>query len=113
MAYFFKQEEITFGPHPKFKGVGFALLIDHKRDPRLSVSMLAIEPGVEIPIHTHETQADSIYVLSGEGEAYCNGEWRKIGSGDYLLIPPGEEHGVRNTGEEPLKLFIVHSPPLF
>ncbi len=113
MAYFYRREEIAFGPHPKFQGVGFALLIDSQKDPRLSVSMLSIEPGVEIPIHTHETQADSIYVLSGEGEAYFNGEWQPLREGDYLLIPPGEEHGVRNTGSEPLKLFIVHSPPLF
>lgn len=113
MAYFYRKEEIRFGPHPKFQGVGLALLIDQNKDPRLSVSMLSIEPGVEIPIHTHETQADSIYVLSGRGEAYVNGAWQKIGPGDYLLVPPQEEHGVRNTGQEPLILFIVHSPPLF
>ncbi|OAQ21123.1 cupin domain-containing protein [Thermosulfurimonas dismutans] len=113
MAYFYKKEDIKFGPHPKFEGVGFALLINREKDPRLSVSMLEIKPGVEIPIHTHETQADSIYVLSGEGEAYLNGSWQKIGPGDYILIPPGEEHGVKNSGDEPLRLFIVHAPPLF
>ncbi|QJA05428.1 cupin domain-containing protein [Thermosulfurimonas marina] len=113
MAYFYRKEEIKFGPHPKFEGVGLALLIDHTKDPRLSVSLLEIAPGVEIPVHTHETQADSIYVLSGEGEAYVEGSWQKIRPGDYLLIPPGEEHGVRNTGREPLRLFIVHAPPLF
>lgn len=84
---------MKLGPHPKFEGVGFALLINREKDPRLSVSMLEIKPGVEIPIHTHETQADSIYVL--------------------ILIPPREEHGVKNSGDEPLRLFIVHAPPLF
>jgi len=113
MACFYRKEEIVFGPHPRFEGVGFALLVDRARDPRLSVSMLEIKPGVEIPVHTHDTQADSIYVLSGEGEAYLDGAWRRIGPGDYILVPPGEEHGVRNTGKEPLRLFIVHAPPLF
>ncbi|ADY73127.1 Cupin 2 conserved barrel domain protein [Desulfurobacterium thermolithotrophum DSM 11699] len=113
MAFFYKKKEIKFEPHPKFEGVGFALLIDGKKDPRLSVSMLAIEPGVEIPIHIHETQADSIYVLEGKGEVYINGEWQEIDAGDYVLIPPGEKHGVRSTGSIPLKLFIVHTPPLF
>ena len=113
MAYLYRKEEIRFGPHPKFEGVGFALLISGQKDPHLSVSMLEINPGVEIPIHTHETQADSIYVVSGEGEAYLNGSWQKIGPGDYILIPPGEEHGVKNSGKEPLRLFIVHAPPLF
>ena len=113
MTFFYKKEDIKFQPHPKFDGVKIAILIDKEKDPRLSVSMLSIEPGVEIPIHTHDTQADSIYVLEGKGEAFINGKWQEISSGDYIMVPPQEEHGVRNTGSAPLKLFIVHAPPLF
>ncbi|OCC14899.1 hypothetical protein DBT_1694 [Dissulfuribacter thermophilus] len=113
MAYFFKKDSMEFKPHPRFKGVGFLPLIDKAQDQGLSVSMLEIEPGIEIPIHIHETQADSIYVLSGEGQAFVNGEWQAISEGDYILVPSGEEHGVKNTGNQVLKLFIVHVPPLF
>ncbi len=113
MAFFYRQEEIKFSDHPKFKGVKWALLIDSQKSPQAGVSMLLIEPKIEIPIHTHETQIDSIYVLEGEGEAYVNGKWEKIKAGDYIFVPPKEEHGVKNTGEGPLKLFIVHSPSLF
>lgn len=113
MAYFFRKEEITFKPHPKFEGVKIALLVDSQKSPQASVSLLEIEPGVEIPIHTHETQIDSIYVLEGEGEAFVNGKWEGISAGDYIFVPAGEEHGVKNTGQGRLKLFIVHSPPLF
>ncbi len=113
MAYFYRKEEIQFSDHPKFKGVKWALLVDSKKHPQASVSMLHIEPGVEIPIHTHETQIDSIYVLEGEGEAFVNEKWQKIKAGDYIFVPEKEKHGVKNTGENPLRLFIVHSPPLF
>ncbi len=113
MAYFFTAEEIRFQDHPKFAGVKLALLIDAQKSPAMSVSILDISPEVEIPIHTHETQADSIYVLEGEGVAYVNGTWQSIGPGDYILVPPGEEHAVRNTGPGSLRLFIVHSPPLY
>ncbi len=113
MAYFFKQKEIKFAPHPRFSGVKWALLIDSQKSTQVSVSLLAIDPGVEIPIHVHDQQVDSIYVLEGKGQAYLNGNWEEIEKGDYILVPVGEEHGVKNTGKEPLKLFIVHSPPLF
>ncbi|NPA49102.1 MAG: cupin domain-containing protein [Thermodesulfobacteria bacterium] len=113
MAFFYRREEIKFSDHPKFEGVKWALLVDSKKSSQASVSMLHIEPGVEIPIHTHETQIDSIYVLEGEGEAYVNGRWEKIKAGDYIFVPAKEEHGVKNTGEKALRLFIVHSPPLF
>ena len=113
MAIFKREAEINFEDHPKFKGVKIALLVSSQDTDRVSISMLKISPGVEIPIHTHDPQIDSIYVLEGEGEAYVNGSWQKIAPGDYLFIPPQEEHGVRNSGEKALKLFIVHSPPLF
>ncbi len=113
MAFFYRREEITFSDHPRFKGVKWALLIDSKKSSQAGVSMLLIDPGIEIPIHTHDEQIDSIYVLEGEGEAYVNGNWEKIKAGDYIFVPPKEEHGVKNTGKEPLRLFIVHSPPLF
>ncbi|WP_456430933.1 cupin domain-containing protein [Thermosulfuriphilus sp.] len=113
MAYFYTSQEIHFEDHPKFAGVKIAILINHKKSPAVSVSLLEISPGVEIPIHTHDTQADSIYVLDGKGLAYVNGTWQEIGQGDYIFVPPKEEHAVRNEGEGVLRLFIVHSPPLF
>ncbi|NPB10021.1 MAG: cupin domain-containing protein [Thermodesulfobacteria bacterium] len=113
MAIFVRKEEIEFKDHPKFAGVKIAILVSSKDTDRASISMLRIEPGVEIPIHTHDPQVDSIYVLSGEGEAYVNGSWQKIKTGDYIFVPAREEHGVKNTGSGELELFIVHSPPLF
>ncbi len=113
MAYFYKEKEIEFRDHPKFEGVKLAVLVDSSKNREVSISLLEIAPGVEIPIHTHERQIDSIYVLSGQGEAYVNGAWLAIEGGDYIFVPVKEEHGIRNTGKDPLRLFVVHSPPLF
>ena len=113
MAFFFKGKEMAFEDHPKFPGVKWAVLINSKQSNRLGVSILRLAPGVKIPVHTHPEEYDSIYVVRGKGEAWVNGSWRSIGQGDYILVPPGEEHGVHNTGNEILELFIVHSPPLF
>lgn len=113
MAYFYPAEKITFTPHPKFEGVKIAVLVNSTQSPQASVSVLEISPAVTIPVHTHDPQIDSILVVEGEGEAYINGNWQKIKAGDYIFIPPREEHGVKNTSQRVLRLFVVHSPPLF
>ena len=109
---FLPQAERVFTDHPKFKGVKIAVLVRRTDSDRVSVSQLEIEPGVEVPIHTHDPQLDSIFVLSGEAEVFINGAWRRVGPEDYIFAPVGVEHGVRNIGQEPLRLFIHHSPPL-
>ena len=113
MAIFMPSSTVTLGKHPKFDGVMFAPVVQREDGQGISVSFLEISPGVEIPIHTHAEEADSIYVISGNGFAYVNGKWQEIRAGDYILVPKGEEHGVKNSGETPLSLFIVHCPPLF
>ncbi len=109
---FFKHPNIAFADHPRFAGVKLALLVSGKDCSAVSVSVLELSPGVEIPVHTHDPQLDSIYVVSGRGEAYVNGAWQAVEAGDYILAPQGVEHGARNTGTEALRLFVHHSPPL-
>ncbi|MDD3553761.1 MAG: cupin domain-containing protein [Deltaproteobacteria bacterium] len=113
MTIFYKNEQIAFGPHPRFEGVRIAKLVTKDQGQAIGVSMLEIGAGVEIPVHTHEQELDSILVMSGRGQAFIDGVWREINEGDYLLIPATIEHGVRNTSQQVLKLFIVHSPAIF
>jgi len=104
--------KITFTDHPRFANVKLAVLVSQTDTDAVSVSQLLIAPATEIPIHTHEPQTDSIFVMAGSGQAYVNGEWRPIAPGDYIFVPATVEHGIRNTGPTTLKLFIHHSPPL-
>lgn len=110
---FFQSKSRKYKDHPKFTGVQIAMLVADGKSDMVSVSELIIEPGVEVPVHTHDPQADSIYIVSGKAEVFLNGEWVSVESGDYLFVPPDVEHGIRNTGSESLRLFIHHSPPLF
>ena len=109
---FFAAADKQFTDHPKFPGVKIAVLVTGKDTATVSVSQLIIAPGIAVPIHTHDPQVDSILMVSGQGEGYVNGEWRNVGPGDYLFVPAEIEHGIRNTGKEPLVLFVHHSPPL-
>ena len=69
---------------------------------------------VEIPVpqagesprgpHHHSNFEECIYVLSGLGTTYADSGTYKLQAGDVLLVPAGEKHVTRNTGNEPLKL---------
>lgn len=108
----FSAQDKLYTEHPKFSGVKMAVFVTGKDTDTVSVCQLIIEPGITIPVHTHETQVDSIFIVTGKGEAYVNGKWRVVGPGDYLFFPAGVEHATRNTSGEALVLFVHHSPPL-
>lgn len=109
---FFPQREMIFTKHPSYDNVKVAMFITSDESATCRVCMIEIAPGSETPIHTHEKQADSVFVVQGQGETYVNGGWEPIVPGDYLFIPRQGEHGTRNTGSEPLRLFVHHGPPM-
>ncbi len=108
-----KSAKANFEAHPKFEGVDIAKLLTSEDNAGLSVSILKISPGSSASVHLHEKELDSIYILRGRGKAYVNGEWVEISEGDYILVPPGEKHGIENSSKEELVLLATHSPPLF
>jgi mannose-6-phosphate isomerase-like protein (cupin superfamily) len=54
--------------------------------------------------HQHSDHEECIYVLSGKGTTFADSGEFPLGPGDTLLIPPGEKHVTRNTGNAPLLL---------
>ncbi|MDI6741493.1 MAG: cupin domain-containing protein [Smithella sp.] len=62
-----------------------------------------IVPGGHTPKHAHSWEHE-MFVHSGAGEIYGNGQWNTIESGNVIFMPPDEEHQVRNTGKELLIL---------
>jgi len=111
-AKFFSAHDKKFSAHPKFSGVQMAVFITGQDTDTASVCQLIIAPGVEIPVHTHDPQIDSIFIVAGQGQAYVNGKWKEVAPGDYLFFPAQVEHATRNTGSEPLVLLVHHCPPL-
>lgn len=107
---FFPQRKMIFTNHPTYANVKIAMFITSKETNLASVCLLEIAPFTEVPIHRHEDRADSVFVVAGHGESYINGSWQPIEAGDYIFIPAQGEHGTRNTGAEPLRLFMHHGP---
>ena len=62
-----------------------------------------VEPGEYLPRHT-DSEEEILYIVAGEGEAEAGGEHVDVKAGDLAVIPAMVPHGVRNTGDETLKV---------
>src|SRR5262249_61041809 len=61
--------------------------------------------------HLHRGFEEVIYVLSGEGTTCAESGELPIKPGDIVLIPAGEKHMTRNTGDVPLGLLCFFPVP--
>jgi len=73
--------------------------------------VMEIPPGGEIGEETHDHVEQTLYFLSGSGEAMLDGVASPLAAGDVLIVTPGTRHNVRVVGDAPLKLFTVYAPP--
>ena len=65
------------------------------------------------PMHTHEREDDSFYVLEGEMTFLVEDERVVAGPGTFVLVPPGVRHTFANESDEPARLLNVHAPAGF
>lgn len=66
-----------------------------------------IKPGEQIhPPHQH-TAEEFLYILEGTGTWSLNGRESPAHAGDLLYAAPWDWHGLKNTGNELLKFFVV------
>ena len=73
-----------------------------------------LAPRVSEGNHTHEEDSgleELSYFIKGEGIMWADGEEITVGAGDVFLAPKGSDHGLRNTGNSPLKLMIIWGKP--
>jgi quercetin dioxygenase-like cupin family protein len=70
----------------------------------------AVAPGGAEPIHLHEREDETFYVLAGQIEFLIDGEWREAPVGSAIYVPRGTVHGFRNTGETEARLLTLNVP---
>ena len=84
----------------------FVILADPPGDGVPFVSVIEIfEPGGRTPPNTHRAAWEQFVVLQGQGMAVSGGVETPVRRGDVLVVPPGHEHTLANTG--PGKLYCL------
>ncbi|MFC6834925.1 cupin domain-containing protein [Halomarina ordinaria] len=76
----------------------------------MSVQYFRIEPGAEVPEHSHPHEQTG-YVTAGVLTFVVDGEEREVGVDDAYVIPGGEPHAARNDGDDAVEGVDVFSPP--
>jgi len=78
---------------------------------RSQLVIMSIPVGSEVGSETHTYTEQTLFFLSGSGEAILNGKVSPINPGDVVVVTPGTEHNFINTGTVPLKIYTVYAPP--
>ncbi|HVJ94201.1 MAG TPA: cupin domain-containing protein [Labilithrix sp.] len=73
--------------------------------------VMALPPGEHIGAETHRDVDQFFRVEEGSGEVMLGSDRRPIGPGSAIVVPAGTKHDVTSTGDKPLKLYTIYSPP--
>jgi len=98
---------------PGHSGTRNVRLVERDACGRFEMVLGEIAPGGVAEAHHHDVEYQAMYVLEGHAEIRLdNAAPCSCGPGSVVRIPPGTVHEVIATGDVPLKLLIVYSPPL-
>ena len=73
-----------------------------------------LPPGASEGDHIHgsdDALEEIYYFLEGQGKLVIEGEEVAVTRGDAVLVPPGVDHGLYNTGTAPLRLVLLWGEP--
>ena len=101
---FSKIEEVRV---PNFKGGEKELLKKAYADGRNCIMLDRLMPGASIGRHTHETNSEIMYIVSGAATFTVGDTVETVQAGQCHYCPKGGTHMLQNRGEEPLVFFAV------
>lgn len=71
--------------------------------PRLTnFSTVRIAPGQSVAPHSHRDMYEIFWVSEGAAEALIASRQLTLSTGDCLVVEPGEEHQIKNSGAQDL-----------
>lgn len=81
------------------------------------VTLMSINVGDDIGLEVHPTTDQFIRIEEGQGLVQMGDRKNKLdfqvmAYDDYaIMIPAGKWHNVTNTGNTPLKIYVIYAPP--
>jgi mannose-6-phosphate isomerase-like protein (cupin superfamily) len=77
----------------------------------LQMTLMTLQPGEDIGAEVHPNIDQFLRIEQGSGKALV-GETEYDVSDDWaIIIPAGMNHNVTNTGDVPMKLYSIYTPP--
>ena len=75
-----------------------------------SLAEATVPVGGRTVAHYHRVTEELYFFTAGQGLMTLGDEEREVAAGDCVVIPPGQVHGLVNTGGEPLVLLCCCAP---
>jgi mannose-6-phosphate isomerase-like protein (cupin superfamily) len=69
-----------------------------------------VPPGRATTAHYHVVTEEIYFFTAGSGRMRLGDEERDVRAGECVVIPPGIEHKLTNTGDVPMKLLCCCAP---
>jgi quercetin dioxygenase-like cupin family protein len=86
-------------------------VLSQSPDQPLAVTDNTVPPGFPGPVrYRHHQMTDIFYVLEGELAFNLDGEWRVLGPGSFVFVPPGVVHTFANRGAAPARFLNIYLP---
>jgi mannose-6-phosphate isomerase-like protein (cupin superfamily) len=111
-SHLFDANLLEWRPHPQLAGILIKPLASRATHPGASVLLVQVAVGGVIGLHTHEQATETAFVLTGEGMLTLGDTEIALQRGAGVTVAPGTPHSLRNTGELPMELIAIHTPPL-
>jgi quercetin dioxygenase-like cupin family protein len=73
--------------------------------------LATFDPGSRVALHAHPDAEEVNVVIGGEGKFITDEGERQLKTGDWQFIPKGRNHAHENTGDGPLTILWLYSPP--
>lgn len=105
-------EEIDWQSHPLNECAQVKRMLSQADEAKISILLVKIPKGEDIPEHVHEHSSDILFTLSGVARMSVEGrEEIELKKGMLVAVPPDTRHRIFDVKEE-LLLYDVFVPPL-
>jgi quercetin dioxygenase-like cupin family protein len=113
MIFLKKETEVKWAPHP-FLPIRIKNFLSRKDDRgEVTIFLVELPAGKEIPVHVHESQEDIIFILAGRARMWIEGAGDfAIEKGSFVRVPKNTRHRIYDVTEDILN-YDVFVPPLF
>lgn len=85
--------------------------------PHLQVTLMSIRPGDDIGLEVHPETDQFLRLEQGQGIVEMGPTsdnlvfQKRVVANDAIMVPAGTWHDVTNTGNMPMKLYVIYAPP--
>ena len=74
---------------------------------------ITVDPGQQLSYQSHTKREEHWVIVSGIAEVVLDDKVHQLKSGQYIFIPKGAKHRIRNPGKEPMQFVEVQTGSYF